>query len=101
MLSTKKTYAPNMDSKTKIKEEIIISQPKSTKASTNKTLRFASNPTTYHYTHKKQSVCHPMDTASLSTIAIAEMPPEELKNYLAKIEAKQSLIAKLIFPKNF
>lgn len=101
MLSTKKTYAPNIDSKIKIKEETSVGQPKSTKARSNKKLRFANNTTTYHYTHKKQSACHPMYTAALPAIAIAEMPPEELNNYLAKIEAKQSLIAKLIFPKNF
>ena len=101
MLSSKKTYAPTIDVKTTIKEETSIIQPKSIKARKNKTLRFASNPTTYHYTHKKQSACHPAYTAALSTIAIAEMPPEELRNYSAKLEAKRSLIAKFIFPTNF
>ena len=101
MLSTKKTYAPNMDSKTKIKEEMIISQPKSTKALTNKTLRFATNHTTYHYTHHQQSEYRPIHKAMPPTMVIAEMPQEELKNYLVKLESKQSLIAKLIFPKNF
>lgn len=98
MLSTTKTYAPDMDSTTK------INQPKPTKARTartNKTLRFATNPTTYHYTHIQQSVYQPKHKVTLSAMAIAEMPQEELKNYMDKLEAQQVLIAKLIFPKNF
>ena len=69
--------------------------------STKKTLRFATNHTTYHYTHPQQSEYLPTHKATPPTMVIAEIPPEELKNYLAKLEAKQSLIAKLIFPKNF
>ena len=97
MLRTKKTLASNIN---KIQEETSIIHAKSTKTHENKILRFAAN-NTYHYVQKKQPACHSKHTTTPSTLAIESMSPEELKNYLAKLEAKQSMIAKLIFPQSF
>ena len=95
MLSTKKTLASN----TQTIEETSIIQPKLHK-SHYKILRFAAD-TTYHYAQKKQSAYIPTYITASPTTKIADMSPEELKNYLTKLEAKQSLIAKLIFPQDF